>query len=133
MTNIINILPDEEQEVYVRNYISELDSITNNKPYEVIAQLNATNRLLINVENRIRQRKHQYEQEFIERCNSEEYLQEYKTIKQREQMATLERDNLQRIINKLKHEYDILRVNKQGLEYELKFMLKMGGLTDGTE
>ena len=128
MTDIISMLPEDEFEQFGLEYDFEITGIKDNRDNgysEVIAQLNATNRLLIRVEDQLRQRKHQYEQEFIERCNSEEYLTEYKTIKQREQMATLELDNLQRVINKLKHEYDILRANKQGLEYELKFMLKM--------
>jgi len=128
MTDIISMLPEDEFEQFGLEYDFEITGIKDNRDNgysEVIAQLNATNRLLIRVEDQLRQRKHQYEQEFIERCNSDEYLQEYKTIKQREQMATLELDNLQKIINKLKHEYDILRANKQGLEYELKFMLKM--------
>lgn len=125
MTNIIHLLSEDKQENFKKDKLKELNRITNAHSYqEILAELNATNMELINIDHKLRICKHAYETDFANLCTSPEYMEEYKTVKAREQMATIELSLVKKEILELEKEKQILRYNKQGLEYELKYLLK---------
>lgn len=130
MTDIIKLLNNEEQNKYLEHMDSELDSmlIQEELPYKIkvkVADLNATNILLIEVEDELRKTKLDQEWKILNLKNSETYLKAYKTLKQREETAKLETKDIIDKIIELEKKVQILKSNKQGLEYELKLLFKL--------
>ena len=130
MTDIIKMLNDEDQMSFVIEADSELDEmlIDNEIPFKItakIADLNATNILLIKVEDELRKTKIDQEWKILNLKNSETYVKNYKTLKQREETAKLETKDITDKIIKLENKVQILKSNKQGLEYELRLLFKM--------
>lgn len=126
MTDIIKLLDVADQEVYTSMVELEYDSIADNIPKQVkyrIAELNATNILLVETEDEHTKLKTELEFEQLKLRNSEEYELKYKTLKQREEKSKIATKNLHEPIRKLERKQHILKSNKQGLEYELKFLL----------
>lgn len=130
MTDIIKMLNDEDQMSFVIEADSELDEmlVDNEIPFTItakIADLNATNILLIKVEDELRKTKIDQEWKILNLKNSETYVKNYKTLKQREETAKLETKDITDKIIKLENKVQILKSNKQGLEYELRLLFKM--------
>ncbi len=130
MTDIIKMLNDEDQMSFVIEADSELDEmlVDNEIPFKItakIADLNATNILLIKVEDELRKTKIDHEWKILNLKNSETYVKNYKTLKQREETAKLETKDITDKIIKLENKVQILKSNKQGLEYELRLLFKM--------
>ena len=102
--------------------------VDNEIPFKItakIADLNATNILLIKVEDELRKTKIDQEWKILNLKNSETYVKNYKTLKQREETAKLETKDITDRIIKLENKVQILKSNKQGLEYELRLLFKM--------
>ncbi len=139
MTDIIKLLSSEAQTAYVETIELELGTIGSNPadPYgedlEVkiiptkIAELNATNILLINKEDYLKELKTEQEFKQLNLKNSTTYEKTYKTLKQREEKAKLETNEYNKKIREAEKEVNILKANKHGLELELKLLLKMVG------
>jgi len=130
MTDIIKMLNDEDQMSFVIEADSELDEmlVDNEIPFKItskIADLNATNILLIKVEDELRKTKIDQEWKILNLKNSETYVKNYKTLKQREETAKLETKDITDKIIKMENKVQILKSNKQGLEYELRLLFKM--------
>lgn len=130
MTDIIKMLNDEDQMSFVIEADSELDEmlVDNEIPFKItskIADLNATNILLIKVEDELRKTKIDQEWKILNLKNSETYVKNYKTLKQREETARLETKDITDKIIKMENKVQILKSNKQGLEYELRLLFKM--------
>lgn len=126
MTDVIKLLDVADQEVYTSMVELEYDSIADNIPKQVkyrIAELNATNILLVETEDEHSKLKTELEFEQLKLRNSEDYELKYKTLKQREEQSKIATKNLHEPIRKLERKQHILKSNKQGLEYELKFLL----------
>ena len=126
MTNIIKFLHKNSQEEFENEVKEQLKTVYINGKPEIglkIAELNATNILLERVENRLRNIKIEKEYKILELKNSEEYVNKYKTLKQREEMATLETKYLNSAILVGEREKAILKSNKEGLKYELDFLM----------
>lgn len=135
MTDIIKMLNDEDQMSFVIEADSELDEmlVDNEIPFKItakIADLNATNILLIKVEDELRKTKIDQEWKILNLKNSETYVKNYKTLKQREETAKLETKDITDKIIKLENKVQILKSNKQGLEYELRLLFKMLDVED---
>ena len=129
MTDIIKLLPDDEQLEYVQQADCELDEmlVEAELPHLInmkIADLNATNILLIRFEDMLRKAKTNYEWKIINLKNTDTYLEQYKTLKQREEMAKLETRDIQDEILELEKNVQILKSQKQGIEYELRLLFK---------
>jgi len=126
MTDVIKLLDVADQEVYTSMVELEYDSIADNIPKQVkyrIAELNATNILLVETEDEHSKLKTELEFEQLKLRNSEDYELKYKTLKQREEQSKIATKNLHEPVRKLERKQHILKSNKQGLEYELKFLL----------
>ena len=126
MTDVIKLLDVADQEVYTSMVELEYDSIADGIPKQVkyrIAELNATNILLVETEDEHSKLKTELEFEQLKLRNSEDYELRYKTLKQREEQSKIATKNLHEPIRKLERKQHILKSNKQGLEYELKFLL----------
>jgi len=126
MTDVIKLLDVADQEVYTSMVELEYDTIADGIPKQVkyrIAELNATNILLVETEDEHSKLKTELEFEQLKLRNSEDYELRYKTLKQREEQSKIATKNLHEPIRKLERKQHILKSNKQGLEYELKFLL----------
>ena len=126
MTDVIKLLDVADQEVYTNMVELEYDTVADGIPKQVkcrIAELNATNMLLVETEEEHGKLKTELEFEQLKLRNSEDYELKYKTLKQREEQSKISTKNLHEPIRKLERKQHILKSNKQGLEYELKFLL----------
>ena len=130
MTDVIKLLDEKTQMDFVIEADNELDEmlIDEEIPFRItakIADLNATNILLIKVEDELRKTKIDQEWKILNLKNSETYVKNYKTLKQREETAKLETKDITDKIIKLENKVQILKSNKQGLEYELRLLYKL--------
>jgi len=124
MTDIIKLLPTEAQKEFFDYMYAELPTIETEFGKEKIAELNATNILLVEYEQELRELKAEQEYKMLNLKNSTTYEKSYKTLKQREEKAKLETNDYNAKILEKEKEVQILKANKQGLELEIKLLLK---------
>ena len=128
MTDIIKLLSDDDQLEYVQQADCELDEmlVEAELPHRInmkIADLNATNILLIQCDELLSKTKLEHELEMLTLKNSKEY-EKFKTLKQKEEQAKLETDDYSFKILELTNKQQILKAQKQGVEYELRLLFK---------
>ena len=131
MTDIIKLLKDEEQTRFTKEYMSEHETITDKnisitrQITEKIAEYNATNILLIDIEYQLQKQKMELETSILNLKNSQEYISKYKTLTQRDEQARIECDDYNYKIIELEHTQKILQANIKALNYELRLLFKM--------
>lgn len=125
MTDIIKLLENDDQIQFTQDMCNEYNTINNDNDIEKrIAELNATNILLISVEEQLAKQKNDKKVQILKLKNSEEYQEKYSTLTAREEQAKIECNTYNTTILSLQNKQRILQANKQGLEYEIKYLLQ---------
>lgn len=106
----------EDFELYIKN--EEMDILG------IIHELKATRHIIAKKEYEYEHAKHEYECNMIRTKNSRKYVEQYKTLKQREENATIEHANDAENIMNLKLELARLKANRDGLEDELRMIYR---------
>lgn len=90
-----------------------------------INELKATNHTINDLEYEYDKLKLEYELNLIKTQNSPEYLEKYKTIKQREQESQIQHKETREELVEIQRQLRELKANKEGLEYEIRFYFKV--------
>ena len=98
--------------------------ILSDDPKVLLSELGETQTLLIEREYELRLEKNEYDVHFIELSNSEEYVAKHKTIKAREQEATVQLEQEKKDLLQLEMEVNKLKGQVRLIEWQLKFLLK---------
>ena len=122
---ITDLLGKEEQEKIEKQTIEEMKLIGRYHK-ELLARINVINYGLCTVEHQLMVQKEQYEYEFNKLCLSDEYNRKFKTIKAKEQQATIELNHNKQRINKLESTRRVYKAELEGLRNELRYTEMMG-------
>lgn len=94
--------------------------------YELLQKLEQVGDDLNSAEHELRKTKLEYDLEFIRLCNSTEFIQKFKTIKQREQTARVDLSDVKYDIISLQSKVDYLKGEIRLIEWQLRFLLGGG-------
>lgn len=116
-----NLLDQEIVDELIADYEIKLNTSHNNI-YECIAWMKVISKHLIQVEQALLIKKLDYEKEFNSLCLSKVYEAKFKTIKAREQQATIDLAEQQEHINQLKMLVKLYNAEMEILRHEFKLL-----------